>query len=233
MATKLRFLRDHKDIRPSLEHLLLKDKHFKKALTKADIDEIHHNQRPVTFEAFVRTIVGQQISTKAAASVFAKVQALCDPFTPENILKLSDATLRGAGLSGQKVGYIRGLSQAVVDSQFDPAKLKKMSDDEVIETITALKGFGRWSAEMVLMFALARPDVFSGGDLGLREGLRTVLKLDKQPSEKESVKLAERWAGHRTAASLLLWHAYHKNGLAEKARKAALKPAVKVKKRKS
>jgi DNA-3-methyladenine glycosylase II len=210
MATKIKLLRDHAAIRPSLEHLVAHDRYFKKHFTVADIEMIAHAQRPVSYESFVRTVVGQQLSVKAAETIWARVQALVNPFTPESVLKLPEPVLRGAGLSGPKVAYLRGLSEAVAGKGFDPKKLHRMSDDEVIAAITALKGFGRWSAEMVLMFALARADVFSGGDLGLREGLKRVLKLAERPSEKESIKLAERWQGHRTAASLLLWLANHK-----------------------
>lgn len=205
------WLRKHPAIRPSLDLLVANDRHFKKFFTAEDIEAIEHKHRPCTYEAFARTIVGQQLSTKAAATIWGRVQLLADPFEPKKVLKLQDTVLRAAGLSGQKVVYLRGLSEAVASKTFEPAKLKNMSDADVIETITALKGFGRWSAEMVLMFALVRPDVFSGGDLGLREGLKRVLKLPERPSEKESVVLAERWAGHRTAASLLLWHSLKKN----------------------
>jgi len=204
------FLRDHADIRPSLEHLVTHDKHFKKIFTMDDVDAIPHSHRTISYESFARTIVGQQLSVKAAATIWGRVEALAKPFKPEALAVIDDATLRAAGLSGQKIVYLRGLSQAVIDKSFVPSKLKKLSDAEVIEAITALKGFGRWSAEMVLMFALARPDIFSGGDLGLREGLKRVLKLPERPTEKQSVTLAERWAGHRTAASLLLWQANHK-----------------------
>lgn len=214
MATKS--LLKHKDIGPSLDHLIANDKHFKKHVTADDLKLIVRDIRPCTFDAFARTIVGQQVSTAAANTIWARVEALADPFTPEAILKLPEPVLRGAGLSGPKVKYLRGLSQAIVDGDFDPKKLNKMSDEDVIESITALNGFGRWSAEMVLMFSLARPDVFSGGDLGLREGIKLVLKLPERPTEKEAVKLAERWAGHRTAASFLLWHTYSKAAAAAK-----------------
>jgi len=205
------YLRNHKAIRPSLDMLVAKDKHFKKFFTPDDIEAIEHSHRPCSYEAFARTIVGQQLSVKAAATIWGRVQLLADPFEPKKVMKIKDEALRAAGLSGQKVVYLRGLSEAVVDKSFVPEKLAKLSDNEVIETITALKGFGRWSAEMVLMFALVRPDVFSGGDLGLREGLKRVLKLPERPTEKQSVVLAERWVGHRTAASLLLWHANKKS----------------------
>jgi len=204
-------LKNHKSIRPSLDHLIENDRYFKKFFTPDEIDAIAHTHRACDFNAFARTIVGQQLSVKAAATIWARVQLLADPFTPENVLALEDDKRRGAGLSGQKVKYLRALSQAVLDKTFDPARLKKMTDEDVIGAITALHGFGRWSAEMVLMFALARPDVFSPGDLGLREGIRRVMKLKERPTEKESEKLAARWAGHRTAASLLLWQANHKD----------------------
>jgi DNA-3-methyladenine glycosylase II len=206
MTTKKTQLRDHKLIGPSLKHLVTKDPHFKKYFKPADLNGIVRDIRKCTFDAFARTIVGQQVSTAAARTIWARLEALADPFTPEAIVKLPDQSLRGAGLSGQKVKYLRGLSEAIIAGTFDPAKLKKMPDTDVIEAITALNGFGRWSAEMMLIFSLARPDVFSGGDLGLREGMKRVLKLEERPTEKEAIKLAERWAGHRTAASLLLWH---------------------------
>lgn len=204
------WLRDHKLIRPSLEYLVTNDRYFKKFFRPEEIETIHHQHRKCSYESFARTIVGQQVSIKAAATIWGRVQALADPFHPEAILKLKDPVLRKAGLSGNKVAYLRALSEAVHNKSFDPARLKKLSDAEVIEAITALKGFGRWSAEMVLVFALARPDVFSGGDLGLREGIRRVMKLPERPTEKEAIKLAERWAPHRTAASLLLWMANHR-----------------------
>jgi len=199
-------LKKHKAIRPSLDHLVANDRYFKKYFTPDDIETIAHTHRPCSYEAFARTIVGQQLSTKAAATIWGRVVILADPFTPEKVLKIKDENLRAAGLSWQKVKYLRGLSEAVAEKTFDPTALKKLSDADVIEAITALNGFGRWSAEMVLMFALVRPDVFSGGDLGLREGMKRVMKLKERPTDKEAVKLAERWAGHRTAASLLLWH---------------------------
>jgi DNA-3-methyladenine glycosylase II len=217
----LSWLRDHASLRPSLTHLVENDRYFKTYFTAKDIETIPHAHRACSFEAFARTIVGQQISTKAADSVWARLKVVCDPFTPQTIQRLPDEALRACGLSGQKVVYLRGLSQAVIDKAFDPGALDRLSDAEVIAAITALKGFGRWSAEMVLMFALVRPDVFSGGDLGLREGVRRVLKLKERPTEKESIVLAQRWAGHRTAASLLLWLANHKEGprLAPKTKK--------------
>ncbi len=221
-------MRDHAAIRPSLERLVASDRHFKSFFTPEDIADIYHNHRACSFESFARTIVGQQVSVKAADTVWARLEAAVQPFTPENVLAKTDEALRAVGLSGQKVGYLRGLSLAVAERRFDPAMLSRMDDAGVIDAITALKGFGRWSAEMVLMFALTRPDVFSGGDLGLREGLRRVLKLKERPTEKESIKLAERWVGHRTAASLLLWHANYKAApVAADKKPAVKKPAAK------
>lgn len=199
------FLRDHPAIRPGLDYLVAKDPHFKKILKPADIESIPHTRRPCSYEAFAHTVVGQQLSTKAAATIWARLDAELGGVTPQSVNAAPDETLRAAGLSGQKVTYLRGLSAAVMDQSFVPENLDKLDDAQVIARITALKGFGRWSAEMVLIFALARPDVFSGGDLGLREGLRQVLKLEARPTEKQAVIQAQKWAPHRTAASLLLW----------------------------
>lgn len=203
-------LLEHKGIRKSLEHLIVKDRYFREHFTAEDLAEIKHMQRPVSYEAFVRTIIGQQVSVAAADTIWKRVSKLVMPFTPENVEKLPDDVLRAAGLSAQKVTYLRSLSQALIKGTFNFEDLEAMTDEEVIASITALKGFGRWSAEMVLMFALARTDVFSGGDLGLREGIRKILKMEERPTEKESIVLAQRWAGHRTAASLLLWVLNHR-----------------------
>lgn len=211
MASGSGLLVEHKGIRKSLDHLIIKDRYFRDHFTVEDLAEIKHTQRPVSYEAFVRTIVGQQVSTAAANTIWTRVSKLVTPFTPENVQKLPDQILRDAGLSAQKVAYVRSLSDALIAKTFNFEDLHAMTDDEVIASITALKGFGRWSAEMVLMFALGRTDVFSGGDLGLREGVRRVLKLEDRPTEKQAIEMAQRWAGHRTAASLLLWVICHRD----------------------
>jgi DNA-3-methyladenine glycosylase II len=162
------------------------------------------------FDDLARIVVGQQVSTAAARTIWGRV---CDAFggrppTPEEVIGAED-TLRGCGLSGRKASYVAGIGEAIVGGEFIPEELTEMPDEEVIEAMTALKGLGQWSAEMFLMFNLDRPDVFSGGDLGLRNGIKIVHELDEAPSPQESVEIAERWRPHRTLACIYLWEAVH------------------------
>ncbi len=162
------------------------------------------------FEDLARIIVGQQVSTAAARTIWGRI---CDAFggvppTPEQAAESYDV-LRGCGLSGRKASYVVGIGAAIVAGELDPEGLAELSDEEVVETLTALKGLGRWSAEMFLMFNLGRPDVFSGGDLGLRNGIRILHALDQTPGPDECVAIAERWRPHRTLASIYLWEAVH------------------------
>ena len=162
------------------------------------------------FEDLARIVVGQQVSTAAARTIWGRV---CDAFggeapAPEQMLDATDV-LRGCGLSGRKASYMVGIAEAIVAGDFDPEGLAELPDDEVTEQLTALKGLGQWSAEMFLMFNLGRPDVFSGGDLGLRNGIRILLELEEAPPPRECVEIATRWSPHRTLASIYLWEAVH------------------------
>lgn len=199
------FLHDLPHIREGLDYLITKDRLFKKHFISDDIAAMPYLKREADFTAFARTICGQQLSVKAAATIFGRVHALVQPFGPEGILAAEDTDLRGAGLSGRKVEYLKGFAQAVQDRRFDLTGLSAMNDDDVVRTIASLHGFGEWSGQMVLMFALARPDVFSPADLGLQEGLRILMKLDRRPTPRQAAELALRWKGRRTAASILLW----------------------------
>jgi DNA-3-methyladenine glycosylase II len=162
------------------------------------------------FEDLARIVVGQQVSTAAARTIWGRI---CDAFdgsppTPEQAAA-SWEVLRGCGLSGRKTDYLVGIAEAIVAGELDPEGLAALDDEEVIEVLTALKGLGRWSAEMFLMFNLGRPDVFSGGDLGLRNGIRILLELDAAPGPEECVEIARRWRPQRTLACIYLWEAVH------------------------
>lgn len=198
------YLHELPHIREGLDHLLLKDRVFK----KLDIapDTLMWRYTAPGYESFVRIVIGQQVSTKAAASIWEKFQKELKTVTPARVLKMHDDDLRALGLSGQKVKYIRGLSEAVQSKAFDPHALENLGDDEVYEAITALKGFGRWSAEMYLMFSLARPDIWAPADLGIQNGLKIYHKRDERPSAVEALAMGKKFAPHRTAASILLWH---------------------------
>lgn len=162
------------------------------------------------FEDLARIVVGQQVSTAAARTIWGRV---CDAYggrapEPEEVVG-AEETLRACGLSGRKASYVAGIGEAIVGGEFVPEDLAKMDDEDVVETMTALKGLGRWSAEMFLMFNLGRPDVFSGGDLGLRNGIKIAHELEEAPTPQEAVEIAERWRPHRTLACIYLWEAVH------------------------
>ena len=163
--------------------------------------------KPDAYGALLRTIVGQQLSTKAARTIHERVLGLFGGRTPtpEELLAVSEEDLRGAGLSGRKVTYIRDLAAHVQDGELELDRLDELSDEEVTEEIVAVRGLGRWSAEMFLMFHLERPDVFSGGDLGLRRAIQVAYGLEEMPTPDEAVERAERWRPHRTLAAVYLW----------------------------
>jgi DNA-3-methyladenine glycosylase II len=160
------------------------------------------------FETFLSTIVSQQISTEAAAAIMRRVRELLPVMEADRVLKLAPGKLRAAGLSARKVEYVEGLARAMVNQEFDPARLVEMEDAAVIDMITSLKGFGVWSAEIYLMFSLQRSDVFPAGDLALRIALQKLKGLDQPLGEKQAREVVASWAPYRSAGSLFLWHYY-------------------------
>ena len=163
------------------------------------------------FEALARIIVGQQVSTAAARTVWKRVGDEFGGSVAPIDLVAADAEqrLRSCGLSGRKASYMIGIAEAIESGELRPDELDELSDEEVVEALVALKGIGQWSAEMFLIFDLGRPDVFSGGDLGLRRGVQIAYDLDEPPTPEEAVAIAERWRPHRSLASLYLWEAVH------------------------
>jgi DNA-3-methyladenine glycosylase II len=159
------------------------------------------------WSVLVRAVVGQQLSAKAAATIFARV---LEPYggtmpTPEELLEADEKDLRAAGLSGRKVEYVRDLARHVFDGELELESLATMSDEEVISEITAVRGFGRWTAEMFLIFHLGRPDVLPVGDLGIRRAVERAYGLDDLPDASELERIAEPWRPQRTLACLYLW----------------------------
>jgi DNA-3-methyladenine glycosylase II len=163
--------------------------------------------RPDPFEAVARAIVGQQLSTKAARSIWEKLLAQFggEMPAPEALLRKRPQTLRKAGLSNAKVEFLRDLSKRVTDGRLDFDRIKDFSDEDVIAELIEVKGVGQWTAEMFLMFHLAREDVVSVGDLGIRRAVQISYGMDDLPGPEELEKLAEEWRPHRTLACLYLW----------------------------
>jgi DNA-3-methyladenine glycosylase II len=159
------------------------------------------------FFDIVDSIVSQQLSTKAAATILKRFLDLFETKpapTPEEILQQSDESMRAAGLSFQKIKYVKGLSQAIINKELDLKDIPNLSDEEIINELTKIKGIGRWTAEMILMFSLHRPDIFSIGDLGLRNAVSKLYSIDRD-NLKEIEKIAVCWSPFRTLASRYLW----------------------------
>jgi DNA-3-methyladenine glycosylase II len=159
------------------------------------------------YGSLVRTIVGQQLSTKAARSIYGRLTALFDgrPPTPRELLSTDEELLRACGLSRPKIRYLRDLADRVISGELDLHSLHDLPDEEVIRQITAVKGLGRWSADMFLMFHLGREDVLPVGDLGVRRAVEKAYGLPEIPDLETLENLARPWAPHRTMASLYLW----------------------------
>lgn len=157
----------------------------------------------------LRTIVGQQVSVAAARSMWAKLEsAYGSPPDLERLLTATDDDLRAAGISRQKAGYVRSLAALVTSGELDLGSLPA-DDEEAIALLTKIKGIGRWSAEIYLLFAEGRRDVWPAGDLAVQISVGRLLGLDERPTEKQLREIAERWRPHRGAAAILAWHSYN------------------------
>ncbi len=165
--------------------------------------------RPTGYETILRTIVGQQVSVKAAAAIWRKLEeGVGDLSNPKVILASEEDALRACGLSRQKQSYARSLAELVISGELDLQNLPK-DDEEAISLLTKAKGIGRWSAEIYLLFAEGRPDIWPAGDLAIQIALGRILGLEDRPSEKQTRLLAEGWRPHRGAVAILAWHHYN------------------------
>ena len=158
------------------------------------------------FFSLCRTIVGQQISTKAADSIWAKFEKKCNrKIKPKTILKISSRSLKSAGLSRQKISYLKNIAKAFINKSFNVTKLKKMNDIDAINYITKLKGLGVWSAEMFLMFNLNRPNIFPVKDIGLLRAISKNYKTNYPPSKKFLEKISKIHYGYRPVFTWYMW----------------------------
>jgi DNA-3-methyladenine glycosylase II len=159
------------------------------------------------FDYVVRCIVGQQLSGKAAATIYKRV---CELYgeglpTPAQLLKTPDATLRAAGLSGRKVEYVKELAARTQAKSIAILDIHDMSDDDVMETLVSVRGIGRWTAQMVLMFRLGRPDILPELDLGVQKAVQRLHRMRKLPSPEKLQKIGKKWSPYRTFAAWYLW----------------------------
>jgi DNA-3-methyladenine glycosylase II len=194
-------------LKASLDELCRVEPAF--AAARARIGDPAPRIRPPGFETMIRAIVGQQVSTKAAASILGRVEEAAGGIDdPAKIAATSVEALRAAGLSGQKVAYVKSLAEEVLSGRLDLANLPE-DDEEAIEAMVRVKGIGRWSAEVYLLFAEGRTDVWPAGDLAVRQEVGRILGMDEHPSEKTVRELAEAWRPHRGAAAIFAWHHRH------------------------
>lgn len=190
------------------EAFLKTDPHIGALVRRTGSLQFRRAHAPSAFRALAESIIYQQLSGKAAATILARFKALFpdrDFPRPADVLALPVPKLRAVGLSAQKAAYIRDLAQKFQEGAIDPKRFSRMTDREIIEHVTVVKGVGEWTAQMFLMFTLQRPDVLPTGDLGIQKAFQKVFGLRSRPSPARMEKLATGWRGHRTVACLYLW----------------------------
>lgn len=210
------------DIRPDirlrapLERLAERDPDIARAYAEAGLPPVRGS--PTGFPGLLRIIVAQQVSTASAAAILGRLAQQLPDLTPAAFLTLDEAAHRAIGLSRAKSRYATALAQAMTEGGLSHRRLARLDDAGVLAALTALPGFGRWSAECYLLFALKRPDVMPAGDLALQVAAQRLKGLAARPGEKALYALAESWRPHRSAAARFLWHFYRHQGVPELAK---------------
>lgn len=195
-------------IQHQLDSLACDCPQIKAAIIRAGYPRERRYTDQSAFAALLRIVAGQQLSVKAAAAIWSRVERLMGDVTPKRYLELSENELRAAGCSRPKAIYGRHLSEAFLSGALNPDLFPAMNDQDILDSITAVKGFGRWSAEMYMIFALGRTNVWPVGDLAVRKGVGQILALSEAPSQKEMDVLGQRWQPYRSSVALLCWHYY-------------------------
>ena len=200
-------VRTKRSIREHVEALASREPAFAAVVERHGLPEPRSSEPGA--QTLLRTIVGQQVSVAAARSMWAKLEAAFgSPPDLTLLLAASDEELRAAGMSRQKSGYIRSLAELVISGELDLSSLPE-DDEEAIALLTKIKGIGRWSAEIYLLFAEGRADVFPAGDLAVLIEVGRLMGLPDKPSEKQLRAIAEKWRPYRGAAAVLAWHSYN------------------------
>jgi 3-methyladenine DNA glycosylase/8-oxoguanine DNA glycosylase len=200
------------------DHLAASDPRMAELIKRSSRYNVKANGPVRPFEALAESIAYQQLSGKAAATIWKRVRALYPRqkyLNPRSVLETPDEKLRGAGLSRSKVAAIKDLAAKTLDGTVPTAKaLQKMADEEIIERLTKVRGIGRWTVEMLLLFDLGRPDVWPVDDYGVRKGFAKTFGRRKLPKPKQLMKLGEKWRPHRSAAAWYFWRALDNDGRA-------------------
>jgi DNA-3-methyladenine glycosylase II len=198
-------------LRPALEALAEVDRDLARAYRVCGLPPVRR-QAP-GFPGLVRIIMAQQVSTASAGAIIGRLEAAVRPLTAEGFLALDDSALRAIGLSRQKIVYGRALAEELRAGRLDLDVVATLDDDAALDRLVGLKGVGRWTAEIYLLFALERPDVWPADDLAVQVAAQRLKGLDERPKRPRMVALAEPWRPHRSAAARLLWHLYRHPGV--------------------
>ena len=183
--------------------LINKDKRLGKIISAYPKDFLFTKSDP--FYTLARSIVGQQISVKAAQAVWDRYEKKIKKVNPKNTLNMHFMTLKSCGLSRQKISYLKSLSNGFVKNEINPSKWKELSNEEIISELVTIKGIGRWTAEMFLIFNLCRPDVFPVDDLGLIKGICNCYNLEYPISKSHAIKMSKKWTPYRSVATWYFW----------------------------
>jgi DNA-3-methyladenine glycosylase II len=203
MAIKI----DRKTMTVAVEELAARDADFARVHGQVGIPSLR--SRPAGFATLLKIICAQQVSTASARAIIGRLEAAAKPLTAESFLTLDDVVLQGIGFSRAKAAYGRGLAEAVRDGHLRLKSIARMDDETAIEALVQIKGIGRWSAEIYLLFALRRPDLWPVDDLAIVEAVRRLKGLDERPTRAEMIDLGEAWRPWRSVAARMLWHYYN------------------------
>ncbi|MGF1607814.1 MAG: DNA-3-methyladenine glycosylase family protein [Kiloniellales bacterium] len=198
-------------LRPALEALAARDADFARAYASCGLPPVRR-QVP-GFAGLLKIITAQQVSAASARAIIGRLDQAVRRLTPRSFLKLSDDDLRAIGFSRAKMRYGRALAEAVLKKEIDFAEVERLDDEDAIAHLTGAVGVGRWSAEVYLLFALQRPDIWPVGDLAVRVAAQRLKALPAQPSPGEMLDLGEPWRPYRSAAARFLWHFYRHPGV--------------------
>lgn len=198
-------------LRPALEALAARDADIARQYAACGLPPVR--RRPAGFAGLVHIIAAQQVSAHAARAIIGRLEAAARPLTPKAFLALDEAALKAIGLSRQKVRYARALAEDVLAGRLDLDGLARLDDEAAIAHLVQAKGIGRWTAEIYLLFALGRPDVWPADDLAVQVAAQRLKGLPERPGRAEMQEIAAPWRPHRSAAARFLWHFYRHPGV--------------------
>jgi len=199
-------LKTKADLETAVAHLVAGCPHMKRAVAEAGAPPLRKRKRG--FESLLKIIVEQQLSTASANAIWSRLQTGLQVVEPQAVQRADDATLRSFGLSGPKIRYCRALSDAVLSGDLDLPGLARRSDEVAMESLQSVKGIGRWTAEIYLLFCLGRPNVWPAGDIAVQSALQSLAEYEARPGTQEMDEAAENWRPVRGVAALVLWNYY-------------------------